>query len=143
MPVKCIVQCLVFVTDNCNNNNWKLSQQNSLVKAKVFPVVMYGCENWTVKKAEHWKMDAFEPGFGEDSKVTWTAKRFNQSILKDISSECSLEGLMLKLKLQYFGQSVLRTEDPDTGKDWRWEEKGMTLDKMVGWHHWLNADEFE
>ena len=144
MPVKCIVQCLVFVTANCNNNNWKLPQKNSLVKAIVFPVVMYGCESWTIKKAEHRRIDAFELWcWRRLLRVPWTAKRFNQSILKDISSECSLEGLMLKLKLQYFGQSMLRTGDPDTGKDWRWEEKGMTLDKMVGWHHWLNADEFE
>ena len=75
-----------------------------LVKAIVFPVVMYGCESWTIKKAEHRKIDAFEVWcWRRLLRVPWTAKRSNQSILKEISPECSLEGLMLKLKLQYFG----------------------------------------
>ena len=75
-----------------------------LVKAMVFPVVMYGCESWTVKKAEHRKMDAFELWcWRRLLRVPWTARRSNQSILKEISPEYSLEGLMLKLKLQYFG----------------------------------------
>ena len=75
-----------------------------LVKAMVFPVVMYGCENWTIKKEEHRKIDAFELWcWRKLLRVPWTAKRSNQSILKEISSKYSLEGLMLKLKLQYFG----------------------------------------
>ena len=75
-----------------------------LVKAMVFPAVMYGCESWTVKKAEHRRMDAFELWcWRRLLRVPWTATRFNQSILKEISPGCSLEGLMLKLKLQYFG----------------------------------------
>ena len=75
-----------------------------LVKAMVFPVVMYGCESWTVKQAEHRRIDAFELRcWRRLLRVPWTAKRSNQSILKEISHECSLEGLMLKLKLQYFG----------------------------------------
>ena len=75
-----------------------------LVKAMVFPVVMYGCESWTVKKAEHGSIDAFELWcWRRPLSVPWTAMRFNQSILKEISPVCSLEGLMLKLKLQYFG----------------------------------------
>ena len=75
-----------------------------LVKAMVFPVVMYGCESWTIKKAERWRIDAFELWcWRRLSRVPWTAGRSNQSILKEISPECSLEGLMLKLKLQYFG----------------------------------------
>ena len=75
-----------------------------LVKAKVFPVVMYGCESWTIKKAEHQRIDAFELWcWRRLQKVPWTAKRSNQSILKEISPECSLEGLMMQLKLQYFG----------------------------------------
>ena len=75
-----------------------------LVKAMVFPVVMYGCENWTIKKAEHWKTDAFELCcWRRLLRVPWTARRSNQSILKEMSPGCSLEGLMLKLKLQYFG----------------------------------------
>jgi len=75
-----------------------------LVKAMVFPVVMYGCESWTIKKAEHQRTDAFELWYWKRLlRVLWTARRSNQSILKEISPECSLEGLMLKLKLQYFG----------------------------------------
>ena len=75
-----------------------------LVKAMVFPVVMYGCESWTVKKAEHQRIDAFELWcWRRLLRVHWAARRSNQSILKEISPGCSLEGLMLKLKLQYFG----------------------------------------
>ena len=82
-----------------------------LVKAMVFPVVMYGCENWTVKKAEHWRIDAFELWcWGRLLRVPWTARRSNQSVLKEISSECSLKGLMLMLKLQYFGHLMQRTD---------------------------------
>ena len=78
-------------------------------------------------------------------RVPWTAGRSNQSILKEISPEYSLEGPMLKLKLQYFGHMMwwLVGEEPDAGKDWRQKEKGMTEDEMVGWHHWLNGHEFE
>ena len=75
-----------------------------LIKAMVFPGVMYGCESWTIKKAEHQRIDAFELWYWRRLlRVLWAAKRSNQSILKEISPECSLEGLMLKLKLQYFG----------------------------------------
>ena len=80
-----------------------------LVKAMVFPVVMYGCESWTLKKAEHWRIDAFELWcWRRLLRVPWTARRPNQSILKEISPRCSLEGLMLKLKLQYFGHLMRR-----------------------------------
>ena len=82
-----------------------------LVKAMVFPVVMYGCESWTIKKAEWWKIDAFELWcWRRLLRVPWTARRSNQSILKEISPEYSLEGLMLKLKLQYFGHLMQRTD---------------------------------
>ena len=82
-----------------------LSTKFHLVKAMVFPVVMYGCESWTIKKAEHQKIDAFELWCGRRLlRVPWTARRSNQSILKESSPECSLVGMMLKLKLQYFGQ---------------------------------------
>ena len=82
-----------------------------LVKAMVFPVVMYGCESWTVKKAEHQKIDAFELWcWRRLLRFPWTARRSNQSVLKQISPECLLEGLMLKLKLQYFGQLVQRAD---------------------------------
>ena len=81
-----------------------LSTKVHLVKAKVFPVVMYVCENWTIKKAEHQRIDAFELWcWRKLLRVAWTARRSNQSILKEINPGCSLEGLMLKLKLQYFG----------------------------------------
>ena len=110
-----------------------------LVKAMVYPVVMYGCESWTVKKAEHWRIDAFEVWcWRRLLRVPWIARRSNQSIVKEISPEYSLEGLMLKLKLQYFGHLMQRTEkirviwkDPDAGKVWRWEENGATEDEMV------------
>ena len=81
-----------------------------LVKAMVFPLVMYGCESWTVKKAECWKIDAFELWCWRLLRVPWTARRYNQSILKAISPGCLLEGLMLKLKLQYFGHLMQRTD---------------------------------
>ena len=82
-----------------------------LVKAMVLPVVMYGCENWTIKKAEHWRIDAFELWcWRRLLRISWTARRSNLSILKEISLENSLEGLMLKLKLQYFGHLIRRTD---------------------------------
>ena len=82
-----------------------------LVKAMVFPLVMYGCESWTIMKAEHWRIDAFELWcWRRLLRVPWTARRFNQSILKEISPKYSLEGLMLKLKFQYFGHLIRRTD---------------------------------
>ena len=92
-----------------------------LVKAMFFPVVMYRCESWTIKKAEHRRIDAFELWCRRRLfRVIWTAKTSNQSILKEISPECSLQGLMLNLKLQYSGHLLRRTgiwKDPDAGKD--------------------------
>ena len=86
-------------------------QRSSIVKAMVFPVVMYGCESWTIKKAEHRRIDAFEVWcWRRLLRIPWTARRSNQSILKKISPEYSLEGLMLKLKLQYFGHLMRRTD---------------------------------
>ena len=88
-----------------------LSTKVRLVKAIVFPVVMYGCESWTVKKAEHRRIDAFQLWcWRRLLRVPWTARRSNQSILKEISPGCSLEGLMLKLKLQYFGHLMRRVD---------------------------------
>ena len=93
------------------NRDIILSTKVHLVKAMVFPVVRYGCENWTVKKAEPWRMDDFELWcWRRLLRVPWTARRSNQSILKEISLECSLEGLILKLKLQYFGHLIGRTD---------------------------------
>ena len=108
----------------------------------VFPVVMYGCESWTVKKAEHQRIDAFELWcWRRLLRVPWTARRSNQSILK-----ISLEGMMLKLKLQYFGHLMRRVdslEKTDAGRDWEQEEEGTTEDEMAGWHHQLDGREFE
>ena len=116
-----------------------------LVKAMVFPIVVYGCQSWTVKKAEHWRIDAFELWcWRRLLRVPWTARRSNQSILKEISPGCSLEGMMLKVKLQYFGHLMRRVEkDSDARRDWRQEEKGTTEDEMAGWHHRLNGRESE
>ena len=95
-----------------------------LVKAMIFPTVMYGCESWTIKNSEHWRIDAFELCcWGKLLKVPWTARRSNQSILKEISPEYSLEGLMLKLKLQYFGHLIWRTDSL---------EKTLILEKTEG-----------
>ena len=95
-----------------------------LVKAMVFPVVMYGCESWAIKKAEHQRNDAFELWCGGRLlRVPWTARRSNQSIVKEISPEYLLEGLMLKLKLQYFGHSIRRTDSL---------EKTLMLGKIEG-----------
>ena len=116
-----------------------------LIKAMVFPVVMYGCESCTVKKAKCRRIDAFELWcWRKLLRVPWTARRSNHSILKEISPGCSLEGPMLKLKLQYFGHLMRRVEniigkDPDAGRAWGQEEKGTTEDEMAGWHHQLSG----
>ena len=105
-----------------------------LVKAMVFPAVMYGCESWTVKKAECRRIDAFELWcWRRLLRVPRTARRSNQSILKEISPGISLEGMMLKLKLQYFGHLI--GKDSNAGRAWGQEEKGTTEDEMAGWHH--------
>ena len=88
-----------------------LPTKSCLVKAIIFPVVMYGCESWTIKKAECQRIDDFELWYWRRLlRVSWTARRFNQSILKEIGPGCSLEGLMLKLKLQYFGHLMQRAD---------------------------------
>ena len=101
-----------------------LSTKVHLVKAMVFPVVMYGCQSWTTKKAEYRRIDAFELWcWRRLLRVTWTARRSNRSILREISPGCSLEGLMLKLKLQYFGHLMRRTDS---------FEKTLMLGKIEG-----------
>ena len=121
-----------------------LSTKVCLVKPMVFPVVMYGCESWIVKKAEYRRIDAFELWCWRLLRVPWTTRRSNQSILKEISPECSLEGLILRLKLQHFGHLMQRTDSLEKtlmlGK--MQEEKGMTEHEVVGWHHQLNGYEF-
>ena len=107
-----------------------------LVKAMVFPVVMYGCESWTIKKAEHWRIDAFELScWRRLMRVSWTARRSNQSILKEISPEYSLEGLMLKLKLQYL--AIWCQELTHWKRPWCWErlKPGGEGDNR-GWDGW-------
>ena len=113
-----------------------------IFKAMFFLVVMYTCERWTIKKAECWRTEAFEMWcWRRLLRGPWIARRSNQTILKEISPEYSVEGLMLKLKLQCFGHlgkedSWHTGKDPDAGKDWG-------QDGVVGWHHWLNGHEFE
>ena len=119
-----------------------------LVKAIVFPVVMYGCESWTVKKAESQKTDAFELWcWRRLLRVPWTAGRSNQSILKEISPGCSLEGLMLKLKLQYFGHLTRRVDSLEKtlmlGGIGGRRRRGWQRMDMAGWPHWLNGHAFE
>ena len=95
----------------CKSRDITLPTKVHLVKAMVFPVVMYGCESWTIKKAEHQRIDAFELWcWRRLLRIPWPARRSNQSILKEISPRCSLEGLMLKLKLQYFGHLMQRAD---------------------------------
>ena len=118
-----------------------------LAKAIVFLVVMHGCESWTVRKAECWRIDAFELlCWRRLLRVPWTAGRSNQSILKEISPGCSLEGLMLKLKLQYLGHLMGRGDSLEKtlmlGGSGGQEEKGTTEDEMTGWHHRLDGHEF-
>ena len=109
---------------------------------------MYGCESWTIKKAECWRIDAFELWCGRRLlRVPWTARRSNQSILKEISPEYSLEGRMLKLKLQYFGHLMWRTDLFEKtlmlAKIKGMRRRGKQRDEIVGWHHWLDEHEFE
>ena len=119
-----------------------------LVKAMVFPVVMYGFESWTVKKAERQRIDALELWcWRRLLRVPWTARRSNQSILWEISLGCSLEGMMLKLKLQYFGHLMRRVDSLEKtvvlGGIGGRRRRGRTEDKMAGWHQRLDGREFE
>ena len=115
---------IYIVTINLASCSLTLPTKVCLVKAMVFPVVMYGCENWTVKKAERQRIDAFELWYWRRLlRVPWTASRSNQSILMEISPRCSLEGLMLKQKLQYFGHLMQRVDSL---------EKTLMLGKIEG-----------
>ena len=118
-----------------------------LAKAMVFPVVIYGCESQTIKKAEHQRIDAFELWCCRRLlRVPWTARRSNQPIIKEISPEYSLEGLMLKLKLQSFGHLVQRADSFEKtlmlGEIEGRRRREMTEDEMVGWHHQLDGHGF-
>ena len=120
-----------------------------LVKAMVFPVVMYGCESCTVKKAEHWRIDAFELWcWRRLLSVPWVARRSNQSILKEINQSWVFIGRTdaeaeTPILWPPHVKSWLVGKDPNAGKDWGREEEGMTEDEMDGWHHWLDGHEFE
>ena len=109
----------------------------------IFPTVTYGCESWTIKKAKSRRIDAFELWCWRLLRVPWTARTSNQSILNEISPECSLEGLMLKLKLQYSGHLMRRTDSLEKtlmlGKIEGGRKRGWQEDEMVGWHHRLNG----
>ena len=125
-----------------------LSTKVHLVKTMVFPVVMYGCESWTVKKAECWRIDVFELWCWRILlRVPWTVRRSNRSTLKDINPEYSLGRTDAEGEAPILwppeAKSWLTGKDPDAGKDWGQEEKGMTENEMVGWHHWHNGHEFE
>ena len=124
-----------------------LSTKVRLVKAMVFPVVMYGCESWTIKTVEHQRIDVFEPWCWKRLlRVLWAARRSNQSILKEISPGCSLEGLILKLKLQYFGHLMWSADSSEKtlmlGKIEGRRRRGWQRMKMVRWHCRLNGHEF-
>ena len=117
-----------------------------LVKAMVFLVVMYGCKSWTIKKAECWRIDAFELWcWRRLLRVPWTARRSNQSVLKEISPQfIGRTDVEAETSILWppDAKSWLIGKDSDAGKDWRWEEKGTTEDEIVGWHHRLNGHEF-
>ena len=125
-------------TNNILKNRHHFARKGLSSQSYGFSVVMYGCESWTIKKAECQRIDAFELWYWRRLlRVPWTARRSNQSILKETSPGCPLEGLMLRLKLQYFGHFMRRMDslDKTLGGIWGQEEKGMTEDEMAGWHH--------
>ena len=141
-----IKRCLLLGRIVMTNLDSILKTRDITLPTKVhlvkFPVVIYGYESWTInyRKLRAEESMLLNSGVGEDSWVFWTARKSNQFILKEISPEYSLEGLMLKLKLQYFGHLMQRTV---AGKDWRQEEKGMAKDEMAELYHWLDGHEFE
>ena len=139
-----IKRCLLLGRKIMTNLDSILKSRDStkvrLVKAMAFPVVMYGCENWTIKKAECRKIDAFELWcWRRLLRVPWTARRSNQSILKEINPGISLEGMMLKLKLQYFGHLMRRVDSLEKtlmlgGTEGR-RRRGQQRMRWAGWHH--------
>ena len=116
-----------------------------LVKAMAFPVVTYGCESGTIKKAEHQRTDAFELWcWRRLLRVPWTSRRSNQSVLKETSPDFRWKDWSWSSNtLATWSKELTHWKDPDAGEDWGQEEKGTTEDEMVGWHHWLNGHEFE
>ena len=119
-----------------------------VVKAMVFPVVMYRCESWTVKKAEHLRIDAFKLWcWRRLLRVPWTTRKFEPINPKEYQSWISIWRIYAEAEAQYFGhlmwKSWLIGKDPDAGKDWKQEQKRMTEDEIIWWHHWLHEHEFE
>ena len=151
--VLCNVQC-IQVSWPCgahsysHNRDITLPTKVHIVTTMIFPVVMYGSESWTIKKAECQRIDAFEVWcWRRLLRVPWTAKRSNQSILKEINPEYSLEVPKLPAELQYFGHLMWRADSLEKtlmlGKTEGKKRRGATEDKMIGWHHWLNGHESE
>ena len=150
-----IKRCLLLrrkVMTNLDNilksRNITLPTKVHLAKAMVYPVVMYGCESWTIKKAEHQRIDVFEMWcWRRLLRVPWTARRSNQSILLGNQFWIFIGRTDVEAETPILWppdvKNWLVRKDPDAGKDWRWEEKGMTEDEMVGWHHILGGHEFE
>ena len=140
-------RCLLLERKVITNQDSMLKSRDSLVKAMVFPVAMYGCESWTIKKAEHWTIDAFELWcWRRLLRVPWTARRSkpvhpkgNQSWIFIGRTDAEPETPIL---WPPNAKNWLMWKDPDAGKDWGQEEKGMTEDEMFGWHHWLNGHAF-
>ena len=127
-----------FVDSILKSRDITLLSKVRLVKAMVIPVVMYGCESWTIKKAEHWGIYAFELWcWRRLLRVPWTARRSNHSILKEISPEYSLEGLMLNLKLQYFGHPMQCKELTHLKRPWCWERLKAGEGEDRGWDGWM------
>ena len=132
------------------SRDFTLPKKVHMVKAMVFPVVMYGYESWTIKKTEHQRIDPFDLWcWRRLLRIPWASERSNQSIIKEINPKYSLIELMLKLKLKYSGH-LMQThpgrpirKDTDSGKDWRQEEKWTTENEMAGWHHQPDGHEFE
>ena len=139
-------KAMTYVDSILKSRDITLSTKVSLVKAMVFPVLMYGYDSWTIKKAEHQRIDAFELWcWRRLLRVPWTARRSNQSILKEIGPEYSWR-TDAEAEAKILGppnaKNWLIGKDPDAGKDWSWEERGTTEDEMVGWHHRLDGHEF-
>ena len=130
------------------NRNIALLTKVHTVKTMIFSRVMYGCESWTINKGEHWRTGSFELWcWRRLLRITWTARRFNQSVLKGNQSWIFIGGTNAEAEATTLLPPDVKNwfirKDPDAGKDWRQEEKGMTEDEVDGWHHWLNGQEFE
>ena len=139
--------CRTNLDSILKSRNITLPTKVHLVKAMVFPIVMYGGESWIIKKAEHWRIDALNCGVGEDSWESLGLQgdppvhpKGNESRIFIGRTDAEAETLIL---WPSDANKWLIWKDPDAGKDWRQEEKGMTEDDMVGWHRWLNGHEFE